>query len=79
MTISRTNIAKNPIAAMHYGASTAFCVAHSLSQPVGLGLGVQAGEPRLREVLTEAGYRGVQRVAETPFNIVLAARPIARE
>jgi hypothetical protein len=46
----------------------------SLSQEVGLGLGAQAGEKRLREVLTEAGFTQVRRAAETPFNMVLEAR-----
>ncbi|MDN5932460.1 MAG: hypothetical protein L0I24_15575 [Pseudonocardia sp.] len=49
-------------------------MANSLSQPVGLGLGAQAGETRLRAVLTEAGYGHVRRAAENPFNMVLAAR-----
>lgn len=70
-----TNIAQNPVAAMQYGASTALCVANSLSEPVGLGLGAQAGEARLREVLAEAGFGHVRRAAQTPFNIVLEARP----
>lgn len=70
-----TNLANNPLAAMHYGASTFLCVANSLSQPVGLGLGAQAGEARLRAVLTEASYRHVRRAAENPFNMVLEARP----
>jgi SAM-dependent methyltransferase len=70
-----TNLAYNPMAAMQYGASTALCVPHSLSEPVGLGLGSQAGEARLRDVLTEAGFGQVRRAAETPFNVVLEARP----
>ncbi len=70
-----TNLAHNPMAAMQYGASTALCVPHSLSEPVGLGLGAQAGEARLRDVLTEAGFGRVRRAAETPFNVVLEARP----
>jgi 2-polyprenyl-3-methyl-5-hydroxy-6-metoxy-1,4-benzoquinol methylase len=70
-----TNLAKNPGAAMHYGASTFLCVANSLSQPVGLSLGAQAGEARLRAVLSEAGFRHVRRVAENPINMVLEARP----
>ncbi|GEL17961.1 class I SAM-dependent methyltransferase [Pseudonocardia asaccharolytica] len=69
------NLANNPGAALYYGASTFLCVANSLSQPVGLGLGAQAGESRLRAVLAEAGYRHVRRVAESPFNMVLEARP----
>lgn len=68
------NLASNPLAAMQYAASTGLCVANSLSQPVGLGLGAQAGETRLRDVLTEAGFAEVRRAAENPFNIVLEAR-----
>lgn len=70
-----TNLVENPYAAMNYGASTFMCVANSLSQPVGLALGSQAGEPRLRAVLAEAAYSRVHRAAETPFNMVLEARP----
>ncbi|MBP2368429.1 class I SAM-dependent methyltransferase [Pseudonocardia parietis] len=70
-----TNLATNPLAAMQYGASTFLCVANSLSQPVGLGLGAQAGEARLRDVLTEAGFTEIRRAAENPFNMVLEARP----
>ena len=69
------NLADNPLAAMQYAASTGLCVANSLSQPVGLALGAQAGEARLRDVLAEAGYRHVRRAAENPFNMVLEARP----
>lgn len=69
------NIANNPGAAMQYGASAFLCVANSLSQPVGLALGAQAGEPRLRDVLAEAGFREVRRAAESPFHMVLEARP----
>ena len=47
----------------------------SLSQDVGLALGAQAGEHRLTEVLNEGGFTHVRRAAETPFNIVLEARP----
>jgi SAM-dependent methyltransferase len=68
-----SNLADNPLAAMQYAASTGLCVANSLSQPVGLGLGAQAGEPRLRDVLTAAGYRSIRRAAENPFNMVLEA------
>lgn len=70
-----TNLADNPLAAMHYAASTGLCVANSLSQPVGLGLGAQAGQTRLRDVLTEAGFTRVRRAADNPFNVVLEARP----
>jgi 2-polyprenyl-3-methyl-5-hydroxy-6-metoxy-1,4-benzoquinol methylase len=65
----------SPAAALNYAASTFLCIPASLSQPVGLGLGSQAGEPQLRAVLTEAGYSHVRRVAENQFNMVLEARP----
>ena len=65
----------SPTAAMNYAASTFLCVPASLSQPVGLGLGSQAGESQLRAVLAEAGYSHVRRVAQNQFNMVLEARP----
>jgi ubiquinone/menaquinone biosynthesis C-methylase UbiE len=64
----------NPIGRIYYSASTLCCVPASLSQEVGLGLGAQAGEKRLREVLQEGGFAKVRRAAETPFNMVLEAR-----
>jgi len=64
----------NPIGRLYYGASTLLCTPASLSQDVGLALGAQAGEARLRKVLTDAGFRQVRRVAETPANMVLEAR-----
>lgn len=70
-----TNIAENPIAALLYTASSALCTPNSLSQEVGLGLGAQAGEERLREVFTEAGFSRFRRAAETPLNMILEARP----
>jgi hypothetical protein len=51
------------------------CTPASLSQEVGLGLGAQAGEARLREVVTQGGFTRFRRAAETPFNLVLEARP----
>jgi hypothetical protein len=69
-----TNIAENPMAAMVYTASAAVCTPNSLSQEVALGLGAQAGEARLREVLEEAGFGTVRRVAETPVNMVLEVK-----
>ncbi|HXU21914.1 MAG TPA: methyltransferase domain-containing protein [Verrucomicrobiae bacterium] len=65
----------NPIGRVYYGASTMLCTPASLSQEVGLGLGAQAGQGRLTKVLTAAGFKRVRRAAETPFNIVLEARP----
>ena len=51
------------------------CIATSLSQEVGAALGGQAGEARLREVITAGGFRNVRRAAETAFNMILEARP----
>lgn len=70
-----TNIAENPMAALLYTASSAICTPNSLSQEVGLGLGAQAGEGRLREVFEEAGFTRFRRAAETPLNLILEARP----
>ncbi len=69
------NLATNPGAAFYYAASAFICTPNALSQPGGTALGAQAGEARLREVLAEAGYRSVRRVAESPLNMVLEARP----
>jgi SAM-dependent methyltransferase len=65
----------NPIGRLFYAASTTICVPGSLSQEVGLGLGAQAGEERLREVLTAGGFSQVRRATATPFNLILEARP----
>jgi SAM-dependent methyltransferase len=65
----------NPVGRIYYAASTVGCVATSLAQEVGAALGAQAGEARLREVITAGGFRAVRRAAETPFNMILEARP----
>jgi len=65
----------NPVGRVFYGASTLVCTPASRDQEVGLALGAQAGEARLREVITEGGFTRFRRAAETPFNIVLEARP----
>jgi SAM-dependent methyltransferase len=65
----------NPIGRAYYGFSTFLCTPASLSQDVGLALGAQAGEARLREVVTAGGFTRFRRAAETPFNLVLEARP----
>jgi 2-polyprenyl-3-methyl-5-hydroxy-6-metoxy-1,4-benzoquinol methylase len=70
-----TNIEQNPLAGLLYTASSAICTPNSLSQEVGLGLGAQAGEARLREVFEEAGFTRFRRAAETPLNLILEARP----
>ena len=64
----------NPVGRLYYAASTLLCTPASLSQEVGLALGAQAGENRLREVLTEAGFTRVRRVAQTPANMILEVR-----
>ena len=69
-----TNIAANPMAAMLYTVSSAICTPNSLSQDVGLGLGAQAGEARLRDVFEQAGFSRFRRAAETPRNLVLEAK-----
>lgn len=65
----------NPVGRMYYSASTMICTPGSRAQEVGLALGAQAGEARLREVLTKAGFESVRRAAETPFNLVIEAKP----
>ena len=64
----------NPVGAMFYAASTVVCTPASLAQEVGLALGAQAGEARLRDVATQGGFTRFRRAAETPFNMVLEAR-----
>jgi threonine dehydrogenase-like Zn-dependent dehydrogenase len=65
----------NPVGRVFYGASTLVCTPASRDQEVGLALGAQAGEGRLREVVTEGGFTRFRRATETPFNLVLEARP----
>ena len=65
----------NPVGRIFYSASTMVCTPASRSQEVGLALGAQAGEARLGEVVTEAGFTRFRRATETPFNLVLEARP----
>ena len=64
----------NPVGAVFYAASTMVCTPASLSQEVGLALGAQAGEARLRRVAIEGGFTHFRRAAETPFNLVFEAR-----
>lgn len=65
----------NPVGRIFYSASTMICVPNSRAQEVGSGLGAQAGEARMREVAAAAGFTRFRRAAETPFNLVLEARP----
>jgi 2-polyprenyl-3-methyl-5-hydroxy-6-metoxy-1,4-benzoquinol methylase len=65
----------NPVGRLYYAASTMVCVPTSLSQEVGTALGAQAGEAKLREVILKGGFTTVGRAAETPFNMIIEARP----
>lgn len=65
----------SPVGRAYYAFSTLLCTPSSLAQDVGLALGAQAGEARIRNVVTSAGFGSFRRVAETPFNIVYEARP----
>lgn len=65
----------NPVGRCFYNASTVICTPASLSQEVGLALGAQAGQAALSRVIAEGGFSQVRRATETPFNIILEARP----
>ena len=64
----------NPLGRVNYSFSTLLCTPCSRSQEVGLCLGAQAGEKRIRDVVTAAGFTRFRRATETPFNIVYEAR-----
>ena len=65
----------NPVGRVYYSFSTLLCTPCSRSQEVALCLGAQAGESRIRDVVTSAGFKRFRRAAETPFNMVYEARP----
>ena len=65
----------NPIGRIFYSASTCICTPASRSQEVGLCLGAQAGEGRLRSVVKKGGFSQFRRATETPFNLIFEARP----
>lgn len=65
----------NPLGRWFYSVSTMLCTPGALSQDGGYALGAQAGETRLRDVATKAGFSCFERVAETPFNLVFDVRP----
>ncbi|WP_371404529.1 methyltransferase domain-containing protein [Kribbella sp. NBC_00662] len=65
----------NPVGRAYYGFSTLLCTPASLSQPVGLALGTQAGPARIQDVTKAAGFTRFQTVAQTPFNLVYEVRP----
>jgi len=64
----------NPVGRVFYAASTVICTPASRAQEVGLCLGAQAGEGRMRKVVTDAGFTAFRRACETPFNLIYEAR-----
>jgi len=65
----------NPVGRVFYSASTFICTPASRAQEVGMCLGAQAGEARIREVVTKGGFHRFRRAAETPFNLIYEAKP----
>ena len=65
----------NPVGRLYYNASTMICVPTSLDQEVGEGLGAQAGEAKITEIVAGSGFSRVRRATEGPFNMVIEARP----
>lgn len=65
----------NPVGRLYYCASTLICTPASRAQEVGMALGAQAGEKRLREVFAKAGFSHFRRAIETPFNLIFEAKP----
>jgi SAM-dependent methyltransferase len=65
----------NPVGRMYYAASTTICCAHAISEQGTHVLGAQAGEARLSRICREAGFSRVGRAAQTPFNLIIEARP----
>lgn len=63
----------NPVGRLYYAGSTMICLPTSRAQEVGAALGAQAGEAKLREVITSGGFSRVRRATETPFNMILEA------
>lgn len=64
----------NPVGRIYYSASTLICTPASRSQEVGLALGAQAGEARIKDVVTRGGFTQFRRATQTPFNLVFEAR-----
>jgi SAM-dependent methyltransferase len=65
----------NPVGRLFYSVSTLVCTQASLAQEVGTALGAQAGEARLRDVVTRAGFRHFRVATQTPFNLICEVRP----
>jgi hypothetical protein len=64
-----------PVGRIGYTASTTICLPMSRAQEVDAGLGAQAGETRLRTVVTSGGFSRFRRAAQTPFNLIFEAHP----
>jgi SAM-dependent methyltransferase len=71
------SIAENltPVGRVYYSFSTFLCVPHAIAEGATDALGNQAGEAPIGAVVKEAGFRTFRQVAQTPFNLVYAARP----
>jgi hypothetical protein len=65
----------NPVGRVYYSFSTLLCTPCSRSQEVGLCLGAQAGEERIRAVVSQAGFTRFRRASQTPFNLIYEVRP----
>ena len=65
----------NPVSRLYYAGSTMICIPTSLDQPVGAAFGAQAGFAKLSSAITQGGFGKVRKATETPFNMVLEARP----
>jgi SAM-dependent methyltransferase len=65
----------NPVGRVFYAASTMICTPASRAQEVGMALGAQAGEKRMRDVVMSAGFSNFRRAAQTPFNLIYEAKP----
>jgi len=65
----------NPVGRIFYSASTFICTPASRAQEVGMALGAQAGEARMREVVTRGGFGRFRRATQTPFNLIYEAQP----
>jgi len=64
-----------PVARMYYSASVGLCTQNALSQGGRYSLGAQAGATQLLAILKDAGFRSARVAMETPFNLILEARP----
>ena len=65
----------NPVGRLYYNASTMICVPTSLDQEVGEGLGAQAGQAKIAEVVSSGGFSRIRQATQGPFNMIIEARP----